>query len=65
MTRRERAIAYAEEHRAIHVEWRDFWRAYPPKTREDRIKRASAGGVRHHEWAIRRYDVILRELRSA
>jgi len=64
MTTRERAIQYAEEHRQIHVLYRDFFRQHPPTSASERQYRRAVGGVTHHEESIRRYDTILRALRS-
>lgn len=64
MTVVEKAISFAEDHRETHVRWRDYWRAHPPTTKEERHLRRHVGGVRHHERAIGRYNVILRALRG-
>lgn len=64
MTTIEKAIAYAEEHRQIHLDWIDYWRDYPPETAEDRACRSHVGGIKHQQWAVSRYNVILKALRS-
>jgi hypothetical protein len=65
VTRKERAIGYAKEHRLIHEKHRDYWRAHPPTTRDQRMERHVGGGIKHQEWAIRRYNLIIAVLESA
>lgn len=64
MTRRERAIKYASEHRSTHVAWLEYWRQNPPQTAAERRKRHIAGGITHQRECIRRYDTILRALQE-
>lgn len=53
----EAAIAMAVEHRHTHVLWR-------AARRRGDVSGPEAGDLAHHEWAIARYDLILRVLRS-
>lgn len=64
MTDVERAIAFAEEHREVHVEWLKHFRQTTPTTDEDWAERRIGGGVGEQEVAIRRYNVILKVLRE-
>jgi hypothetical protein len=57
--RKARAIRWAIQHRKIHKQWVRWCRKYP------RASRGNAGGVRHHERAIARYDEIIRVMRAA
>ena len=61
----ERALRYAEEHRTIHTEWVQYWRENPPKTHDDRVVRSAVGGIKHHQWAITRYNTIIKALKGA
>jgi hypothetical protein len=63
-TNLERAIEFAEEHRAVHLKWIDYWRKYPPRSGDARNIRRAVGGIHHQQIAVRRYDVILRALRE-
>ncbi len=67
MSKRQQAIAYAEEHRAVHEQWVKHWQAHPPTTQEEHTQYKAAGGISHHRGAIQRYDLIidvLKELRA-
>ena len=64
MRKIDRAILYAEEHRETHEWWLDHWKLNPPKTPEDRIRRESAGGIKHQQESIRRYNVIIDALKE-
>ncbi len=61
----DRAIEFAEDHRTIHLRWINYYRRNPPRTRDERLERRAAGGIRHQQIAVRRYDVILKALRAA
>jgi hypothetical protein len=54
----QRAIQFSEEHREIHLRWIDWNRKHPHQ------RSVTAGGVRHNEIAVRRYNVILKALRA-
>lgn len=60
MTRRERAIAYIEDCRAIHVRWIEAQDRGELTWEERRI----GGGKTHHRLWVKRYDAVLRELRE-
>lgn len=64
MTEAERAITYAEENRQTHVEWIEFWKANPCRCSECRALKRTVGGIAFHRGVVKRYDVIIKVLRS-
>jgi hypothetical protein len=61
---RGRAIAYAEEHRDIHIAWITWWQNHPPKTPAEHDLKRAVGGIETQRKSVHHYDVILRALRE-